>query len=312
MTRTMGSDSRQLVAVVGATGTGKTALSLGVAEALAQHGITAEIVNADAMQLYRGMDVGTAKLAVEGRRGVAHHLLDILEPQQETSVAHYQAAARAAIHTIIDRGHLPILVGGSGLYVSSVLWDFRFPGTDEALRGRLETELQQLGSGILSQRLFGLDPVAAAAIGPHNGRRIVRALEVIELTGKPFGSGLPNSSQLLMPTTIIGLQAGRPELVERLNRRVQAMWRAGLVDEVRGLSEHGFGITAGRAIGYAQALAQLAGDLTEAEAIDRTAALTRKFARRQVSWFGRYPATWLEHDDDGQVAAVLQLVLKHA
>jgi len=312
MIRKTGRDSRQLVAVVGATGTGKTALSLDLAEALAKRGIIGEIVNADAMQLYRGMDIGTAKLAVGERRGIVHHLLDILEPSQETSVAHFQEAARAAIDAVIERGNLPILVGGSGLYVSSVIWDFRFPGTDHALRDRLERELGELGPGILSQRLCGMDPVAGAAIGPHNGRRIVRALEVIELTGEPFRSGLPDEAKLLIPTTIFGVQARRPELVDRLNKRVEAMWRAGLVDEVRGLTEGGFGSTASRAIGYAQALAQLAGGITELEAIEQTALLTRKFARRQVSWFGRYPASWLEHDDPGRVAAMLQLVLDHA
>lgn len=302
----------QLVAVVGATGTGKSAMSLDLAEALASRGVTAEIVNADAMQLYRGMDIGTAKLPVAERRGVQHHLLDVLDPREETSVAHYQTAARAAIAGIVERGNLPILVGGSGLYISSVIWDFRFPGTDDVIRSRLETELIERGPGPLSKRLFEIDPAAAAAIGPSNGRRIVRALEVIELTGKPFGSGLPDDSQLWMPKTIIGLRAPRAELVDSLARRVERMWGEGLVEEVRGLAGRGLGTTAGRAIGYAQALGQLAGELSEAEAIEQTALLTRKFARRQVSWFGRYPASWFEYDDGGRVAAALQLVLDHA
>lgn len=308
----MGSAKHQLVAVVGATGTGKSALSLDLAEALSLRGITAEIVNADAMQLYRGMDVGTAKLPVDERRGVQHHVLDVLDPTDEASVAFYQSAAREAISQILERGNLPILVGGSGLYVSSVVWDFRFPGTDEAIRSRLEAELLARGPGLLSQRLAEVDPAAAAAIGPHNGRRIVRALEVIELTGEPFGSGLPDDSKKWMPTAILGVRAPRVPLVERLDRRIEQMWRDGLVAEVHGLAEHGLGVTAGRAIGYAQALAQLRGELSESEAIEQTAILTRKFARRQVSWFGRYPASWIEYDDDNRVATALQLVLDHA
>jgi tRNA dimethylallyltransferase len=308
----MGSANHQLVAIVGATGTGKSALSLDVAEALATQGITVEIVNADAMQLYRGMDVGTAKLPVADRRGVQHHLLDVVDPRDETSVAFFQLAARKAITEILDRGNLPILVGGSGLYVSAVIWDFQFPGTDEAIRSRLEAELVERGPGLLSRRLSEIDPAAAAAIGPHNGRRIVRALEVIELTGEPFGSGLPDDSKLWMPTTILGIRAPRADLVGLLDERVERMWRQGLVDEARGLAERGLGTTAGRAIGYAQALGQLAGELTEAAAIEQTATLTRKFARRQVSWFGRYPATWLDYDGTGRAATAVQLVLDHA
>jgi tRNA dimethylallyltransferase len=309
----MGSADGVLVAVVGATGTGKSALSLDLAEGLAARGIPAEIVNADAMQLYRGMDIGTAKLPVAERRGIAHHMLDVLEPGDEASVAGYQADARAAIEDVRSRNAIPILVGGSGLYVSSVVYDFRFPGTDPVIRERLEAQLRGSGPGLLHGRLRELDPEAAAAIGPHNGRRIVRALEVIELTGEPFGSGLAAESRSWTPTITIGVAAPRAELVQRLDERVRGMWSHGLVDEAEALMGRGIGVTAARAIGYAQAIAQIRGELVEADAIDQTAALTRKYARRQVGWFTRYPHTsWLEHDAPDRVASALQLVLNHA
>ncbi len=299
-----------LVAIVGATGTGKSGLSLDLAERLAARGRPAEIVNADAMQLYRGMDIGTAKLSVAERRGIPHHLLDVLDIDDEASVAAYQVDARAAIDDIAARGAVPILVGGSGLYVSSVLWNFRFPGTDSRIRARLEAELAASGPGILHQRLRGLDAAAAASIGPHNGRRLVRALEVIELTGEPFGSGLPDESALWRPVTILGLQTPRPLLVRRLDARVQRMWADGLLDEVAGLDRDRLGITAARAIGYAQAIAQLDGQLGETDAIAQAAALTRRYARRQVGWFRRYPvARWLDPDDAGGVAAALDTAL---
>lgn len=303
-----------LLAIVGATGTGKSALSLDLAERLSDGGHPAEIVNADAMQLYRGMDIGTAKLPPAARRGIPHHLLDILEVTEEASVADYQSRALEAIGDIRERGGTPILVGGSGLYVSSVLYDFRFPGTDPAIRARLEAELAASGPGMVFQRLRELDPDAAAAIGPHNGRRIVRALEVIELTGEPFGSGLPDESRLREPAVILGLSAPRESLVARLDERVAGMWRDGLLGEVRVLLHHGLerGVTARRAIGYAQAIAQLAGELPETEAIEQAAALTRRYARRQVGWFRRYPhAEWLEHDDPDLVDRALALALAH-
>lgn len=303
-----------LLAIVGATGTGKSALSLDLAERLSDGGHPAEIVNADAMQLYRGMDIGTAKLPPAARRGIPHHLLDILEVTEEASVADYQSRALEAIGDIRERGGTPILVGGSGLYVSSVLYDFRFPGTDPAIRARLEAELAASGPGMVFQRLRELDPDAAAAIGPHNGRRIVRALEVIELTGEPFGSGLPDESRLREPAVILGLSAPRESLVARLDERVAGMWRDGLLGEVRVLLHHGLerGVTARRAIGYAQAIAQLAGELPETEAIEQAAALTRRYARRQVGWFRRYPhAEWLEHDDPELVDRALALALAH-
>ncbi|MCU1551574.1 MAG: miaA [Glaciihabitans sp.] len=287
-----------LIAIVGATGTGKSGLSLDLAQRLAERGTTVEIVNADAMQFYRGMDIGTAKLSIAERRGIPHHLLDVLDPEDEASVADYQVDARAAIAQIMERGAVPILVGGSGLYVSSVLWDFRFPGTDPDIRKAFEAELDEHGPGMLYQRLKELDADAAAAIGPSNGRRLVRALEVIELTGEKFGSGLPDESTFWQPATILGIQAPRHELVPRLNARASEMWASGLLDEVRSLGPERMGVTAARAIGYAQAIAQLRGELAETEAIEQTAALTRRYARRQVGWFRRYPiARWLDYDD---------------
>ncbi|MGV8883986.1 MAG: tRNA (adenosine(37)-N6)-dimethylallyltransferase MiaA [Microbacteriaceae bacterium] len=287
-----------LIAIVGATGTGKSDLSLSIAEALGARGQAAEVVNADAMQLYRGMDIGTAKLSVAERRGIPHHMLDVLAVTDEASVADYQVQARAAIDDIASRGAVPILVGGSGLYVSSVIYDFQFPGTDAAIRARLEAELTHLGPGLLFARLRELDPAAAASIGPSNGRRIVRALEVIELTGEPFGAGLPDETSYWRPTTVFGLTTPRDELVARLDERVAQMWRDGLLDEVRALATRELGVTAARAIGYAQAIAQLEGDLRELDAIEQTQALTRRYARRQVGWFKRYPGTtWLESGD---------------
>jgi tRNA dimethylallyltransferase len=302
-----------LVVIVGATGTGKSTLSLELAERLAASGRPAEIVNADAMQLYRGMDIGTAKLAVDERRGVPHHLLDVLDPTDEASVAGYQAEARAAIEDILGRNATPILVGGSGLYVSSVVYDFRFPGTDPVIRERLEAQLDAEGPGMMFRRLREVDPRAAEAIGPHNGRRIVRALEVVELTGGPFGSGLPDESSLwTRQTTTIGLTTPREELVPRLDARVSRMWADGLVEEAASLDRAGLGVTAARAIGYAQAIAQLRGALTEEQAIDETRVLTRKYARRQVGWFKRYPGTnWLGSDDPDRVDAAWQLLLNN-
>lgn len=288
----------RLWAVVGATGTGKTALSLDLAEALAAAGRTAEIVNADAMQLYRGMDIGTAKLPERERRGIPHHLFDVLDVTDDAAVAWYQDAARAAIAEIHGRGADAVLVGGSGLYVSSVLFDFRFPPRDEELRARLEAELEDRGPGALFARLRELDPATADKVDPRNGRRIVRALEVLELGARTHGAMLPEEPVLWhRATEIIGVAVPRDELVQRLDARVEAMWRDGLLDEVRALRERGLerGVTARRAIGYAQALAELAGEMSDAEAIAETQALTRRYARRQVSWFKRYDGLrWVE------------------
>jgi tRNA dimethylallyltransferase len=298
-----------LVAVVGATGTGKSSLSLDLASRLRDAGRESHIVNADAMQLYRGMDIGTAKVPVEERRGIPHHLLDVLEPREEASVARYQAEARAVIDGILAADKVAILVGGSGLYVSSVLYDFEFPGTDETIRARLESELADQGPGLLHRRLRAVDPAAADAIGPANGRRLVRALEVIEITGAPFGAGLPAETELWRPSVTIGLRTERARLVERLDARVSGMWRDGLVAEVERLLPAGFGMTASRAIGYAQAAAQSRGEVTEQQAIERAAALTRRYARRQVGWFGRYRQTlWIDADDPTRVEQALAAV----
>jgi tRNA dimethylallyltransferase len=296
----------RLVAIVGPTGTGKSQLSLDLAHQLVARGRAAEIVNADAMQLYRGMNIGTAKVTPAERHGIPHHLLDVLEPREEASVARYQTEARTIVDDILQRGAVPILVGGSGLYVSSVLYDFQFPGTDAAVRERLEAELESDGPGLLHRRLRDADPAAAAAIGPSNGRRLVRALEVIEITGAPFGAGLPSEAEFWRPTALLGLRTDRAELIERLDLRVRAMWRAGLLDEVAALMPAGFGTTASRAIGYAQAIAQLAGELDQQQAMEQTAALTRRYARRQVNWFGRYTGTrWIEAGANDRVQQAL-------
>ncbi|MCT9821494.1 tRNA (adenosine(37)-N6)-dimethylallyltransferase MiaA [Microbacterium sp. W1N] len=281
----------RLWAVVGATGTGKTSLSLDLADALRARGRGAEIVNADAMQLYRGMDIGTAKLPVAERRGIPHHLFDVREVTDEAAVAWYQPAARAAIDAAFARGSDAVLVGGSGLYVSSVLYDFRFPPRDAQLRARLEADLETDGPAALLARLAQLDPATAARVDARNGRRVVRALEVVLQGADTHGAALPERPVLWHPaTTIVGVQAERADLVTRLDERVEEMWRQGLLAEVETLRGRGLedGVTARRAIGYAQALAQLTGELTEAEAIAQTQALTRRYARRQVSWFRRY------------------------
>lgn len=291
----------RLWAVVGATGTGKSETALALAAALHQRGRDAEIVNADAMQLYRGMDVGTAKLAESDRAGIRHHLLDVLEVTEDAAVAWYQRQARAVIGTLHDRGADAILVGGSGLYISSVIHEYHFPAFDPQRRAGLEAELAEHGVGFLLQRLRAQDPVAAERLDPHNARRIVRALEVVEAGGSTHGASLPEAPRLWYPDTrVIGLTRARSDLVQRLDRRVEAMWSAGLVEEVQRLRAHGLerGVTARRAIGYAQALAHLTGDLPASEAIAQTQALTRRYARRQVSWFRRYTAvTWLDADD---------------
>jgi tRNA dimethylallyltransferase len=278
-----------IVAVVGATGTGKSGLSLDVGERLLSRGIPVEIVNADAMQLYRGMNIGTAKLPESERRGIPHHLLDVLEVTDDASVARYQRDARAAIDEVLARGSLPLLVGGSMLYIAAVLTDFRFPGTSPEVRKQWEAELDRRGLSEIHAELEARDPDAARAIGPHNARRMIRALEVIEITGEPFSVGLAARDTPWRPFVQCGLSLDRTTLVSRLNARVIDMWREGLVDEVERLRERGLeqGVTASRAIGYAQALRQLRGELDEATAIAETQALTRRYARRQVSWFRR-------------------------
>ncbi|GAA1512951.1 tRNA (adenosine(37)-N6)-dimethylallyltransferase MiaA [Agromyces terreus] len=281
-----------LIAVVGATGTGKSDFALDLAESFARAGRSAEVVNADAMQLYRGMDIGTAKLAPDERRGIPHHLLDVLEVADEASVAAYQRDARRAVDEIVDRGDVALLVGGSGLYVSSVIHDFRFPGTDAAVRARLEADLAELGPGLLHARLREIDAETAQAVDPSNGRRLVRALEVIELTGEPKAARLPDEPVPWRAHRIVHLRSDRAELIGRLDARAARMFDVGLPDEVRALLPLGLesGVTARRAIGYAQALAELEGRMSRAEAVAETQQLTRTYARRQVGWFRRYRA----------------------
>lgn len=281
---------RRVIAVVGPTAAGKSELSLRLAREL-----DGEVINADSMQLYRGMDIGTGKLAAGDRSGVPHHLLGIWEVAEPASVSEYQRLARAAIADILARGRTPILVGGSGLYVRAAIDNLEFPGTDPVLRRRLEHELGVVGPGALHVRLARADPAAAAAILPGNGRRIVRALEVIELSGRPFTATLPGYASVL-PTTQLGLELPRAELDRRIAARVGQMWQDGLVDEVRRLAAAGLrsGITASRALGYAQVLRYLDDEWTEPEARDQTIRATRRFARRQESWFRRDPRVrWL-------------------
>jgi tRNA dimethylallyltransferase len=284
----------RVIAVVGPTAAGKSALSVGLAQAMG-----GEIVNADSMQLYRGMDIGTAKLPLSERNGVAHHVLDIWDVSVTASVAEYQRLARAAA----DRIATPILVGGSGLYIRAVLEDFAFPGTDPAIRARLEAELSE--GAPLYERLRRLDPAAATKILPSNGRRVVRALEVIELTGRPFTASLPSPIPVY-ESVQIGVD--RDDLDSRVDQRVDLMWEAGLVDEVAGLDGLRDGLTASRALGYQQALAQLDGVLTETEARAATKQATRRFVRRQRSWFRRDPRiTWLDGASPTLLADALAL-----
>ena len=293
-----------MVAVVGATATGKSDLALDLAEAL-----DGAIGNADASQLYRGMDIGTAKVPVEQRRGIPHHQLDVLEVTDEASVAAYQVQARADLAAIRVAGRRPLVVGGSGLYVRALLDRLEIPPTDESVRARWETALAERGVADLYAELARRDPVAAARIEPRNGRRIVRALEVIELTGRPFSATMP-SRELVEPTVLVGLRAPRPVLDARIAERVRGMWRAGLLDEVAALDALGLrrGRTASRALGYAQALAQLDGALDEEQAQEQTVQATRRFARRQEAWFGADPRVrWLEHDAPGLLDRALAL-----
>ncbi|WP_304454006.1 tRNA (adenosine(37)-N6)-dimethylallyltransferase MiaA [Nocardiopsis sp. YSL2] len=289
----------KVIAVVGPTAVGKSDLAVDVALRLEERtGRRGEVINADSMQLYRGMDIGTAKMSEPERRGVPHHLLDVWEVTEPADVASYQALARERVEECAERDVIPILVGGSGLYVRAVLDHLEFPGTDPVVRARLEAELSDAGPGVLHARLAEADPAAARAILPGNGRRIVRALEVIELTGRPFTATLPDHTSYY-PCLQIGLAAPRPELDTRIDTRVDRMWKQGLVDEVRRLDERGLreGRTASRALGYAQALEQLDGTLSEEDAKAATAQATRRFARRQESWFRRDPRIrWLPYD----------------
>jgi tRNA dimethylallyltransferase len=286
--------AQPVIAVVGPTAAGKSGLSLRLAQLL-----DGEIVNADSMQLYRGMDIGTAKLPPGQRGGVPHHLLDIWEITRTANVSEYQRLARRAIEGIHSRGRVPIVVGGSGLYVRAVIDNLDFPGTEPELRDRLERELAEVGPAALHARLAHLDPAAAGAILPGNGRRVVRALEVLELSGRPFSATLPGYESVY-DVAAVGVRVPRAQLDERIASRVAAMWQAGFVAEVRGLAAAGLrdGKTASRALGYAQVLRFLAGEWSQEEAVAQTVRATRRFARRQESWFRRDPRiTWLGADE---------------
>jgi tRNA dimethylallyltransferase len=296
-----------IVAVVGPTASGKTALSLDLAEAL--HG---EIVNTDAMQVYRGMDIGTAKLPPGDRRGIPHHLLDTLTVRDPLTVAEFQQQARAVIAELRGRGTTPVLVGGSALYTRAILDRFEFPGTDPEVRARLEAELTDLGPHALHARLRDLDRQTADRILPDNGRRVVRALEVIEITGRPFTASLPQLEYVDPLTVQVGVDIDRPTLDERIEQRVDNMFEAGLVEEVQRLLREGLaeGRTAGRAIGYREVAAYLSGELTLDEARERTLTATRRFARRQESWFRRDPRiAWVRYDDPERLARAVAAVM---
>lgn len=297
-----------VVAVVGPTATGKSDLAVEIALALG-----GEVVNADASQVYRGMDVGTAKLPLELRRGVPHHLLDVLDVREEARVAAYQRAARAAVADVVGRGRVAVIAGGSGLYVRAALDELSFPATDAAVRARLEAELASLveagedGERVLRDRLAALDPVAEASLTRGDVRRLVRALEVLEITGRPFSASMPvrrydDAVAGLGRVVQLGLRADREVLRERIAARVLAMERAGLVAEVERLAADGLreGPTARRALGYAQVLDALDGRCTLAEALEATTNATRRYARRQLSWFGADPRVrWLDPRDPG-------------
>lgn len=294
------------VAIVGATAAGKTSLSLDLASAL-----DGDIVNTDAMQLYRGMDIGTAKLPEAERRGIAHHLLDRLDVHETATVAEFQGWARATIADLRRRGRTPVLVGGSALYTRAVLDHFEFPGTDPTLRSRLAAEAEDVGVAELAQRLHRLDPVAAGNIEPGNTRRIVRALEVIELTGRPFSATLPRLEYIDPHSLQIGVDIDRPTLHARIEQRVTQMFEDGLVAEVEALLADGLaqGLTASRAIGYPEVAAHLSGELSLTEAHERIVIATRRFARRQDSWFRKDPRIhWIRFDDPDRLEKALALV----
>ncbi|MFD7733751.1 tRNA (adenosine(37)-N6)-dimethylallyltransferase MiaA [Kitasatospora phosalacinea] len=297
----------RVVSVVGATAAGKSDLAVAIARELG-----GEVVNTDSMQLYRGMDIGTAKLTPAERGGVPHHLLDVWDVTETASVAEYQALARAEMDRQLAAGQLPVLVGGSGLYVRAAVDEMEFPGTDPAVRARLEEELEQVGPGALHRRLAGLDPAAAGAILPSNGRRVVRALEVIEITGRPFTASLP-TQRAVYGAVQIGVRVPRPELDRRIELRVDRMWEAGLLDEVRELEKAGLreGLTASRALGYQQVLAFFAGECTEDEARAETVRATRRFARRQESWFRRDDRIhWLDRPEGADPVELLGRALE--
>jgi len=282
----------KLLVVCGATATGKSQLAIALA-----HQFNGEIVNADSMQIYRGMDIGTAKLSPEEREGVAHHLLDVLDVNQDSTVAWFQSAARAAITDIHARGKSAIVVGGTGLYIKSILDELNFPDTDPEVRKKLEKELEDIGLNALFERLEKLDPAAAIAIDRANARRVIRALEVIEITGKPFTANLPRDASTRYPDARqFGLVMDREKLDERISARVDRMWDEGFVAEVETLLQRGLtdARTAQLALGYSQIIAYLDGKMSQDEAREDTKRATRQYARRQETWFSRDERiTWI-------------------
>ncbi|MCU1646973.1 MAG: miaA [Nocardia sp.] len=294
------------IAVVGPTATGKSDLALDLAERL--HG---EIVNIDAMQLYRGMDVGTAKLPVEERRGIVHHQLDVLDITETATVAAYQTAARADVEAIMARGHTPVIVGGSMMYVQALLDDWDFPATDPTVRAKWEALLEERGVVVVHEALQAADPVAAATILPTDGRRMVRALEVVELTGRPFAASAPQIGEPRWGAIILGVDRETTELDARIELRTAGMFESGLLDEVRTLIDQGLrdGQTARRAIGYAQVLDYLDNEYDLNEAQERTFIGTRRYVRRQRSWFRRDTRVrWVNGADPQLAATALALI----
>lgn len=282
----------RLIVICGATATGKSDLAV----TLAQH-LNAEIINADSMQLYRGMDIGTAKITMEERKGIAHHMLDLLDVHQDANVAWYQEKARAVISEIHSRDKDAIIVGGTGLYIKAILDELNFPDTDPVVRAELELEFATKGIAPLFERLEKLDPAAALAIDKANSRRVIRALEVIKITGKPFTANLPREESSRYPfAQQFGLVMDRDTLSERISTRVDRMWEQGLVEEAQGLLQAGImqGTTAQRALGYAQVIAQIEGKVSQEEAQEETKRATRQYARRQETWFSRDDRiTWI-------------------
>jgi tRNA dimethylallyltransferase len=301
----------EFLAVVGPTGTGKSSLALEIAHLLSSKGIKSEIINADSMQFYKGMDIGTAKLPLEQREGIEHHLLDWLEVTEESTAANFQKLARAKITELEIAGIYPIVVGGSMLYIASLLNPFDFPGRDPELRAQLEQELIEGGSEAMHKRLSLLDSTAASRIDPKNGRRVVRAMEIVMHTGKPFAAALPEQWVSYKPNLQIGLNSDRAHLVSRLASRVRKMWDEGLVAEVEGLVSKGLreSKTAKAAIGYAQALNQVDGFIQQAEAIEQTTLLTNRYSRRQMSWFRRDPRIkWFDYQTGALKDQVFELI----
>ena len=274
-----------VIVICGATATGKSEIAVEIATE-----IDAEIINADSMQVYRGMDIGTAKISLEERQSIPHHLMDILTVKQDSTVAWYQDLARAKISEIHSRDKHAVIVGGTGLYIKSILDELNFPDTDPVVRAKLELEAAELGVAHLFNRLKELDPAAALAIDQANTRRVIRALEVIEITGKPFTANLPREDSSRYPDALqFGLVMDRPSLQERIDARVDRMWSAGLVEEVKRLEAEGLreGATAKKALGYAQILGVMDGLMSEDEAREETKRATRQYARRQETWFSR-------------------------